>query len=86
MYDEESYPYPAYITLDGFDSTYEYALLDEEAHRIIYLYISYPSMTNLNYAKYLKKNPLSYTQSGLESYTLYHHTFDGGASYIGVED
>ncbi len=86
MYDEESYPYPAYITLDGFDSSYEYALLDEEAHRIIYLYISYPSMTNLNYAKYLKKNLLSYTQSGLDSYTLYHHTFDGGASYIGVQD
>ena len=30
------YPYPAYITIDGFDSTYEYALLDEAGSRIMY--------------------------------------------------
>ncbi len=86
IYDEQIYPYPAYITIDGFDSTYEYALLDEEAERIIYLYISYPNVTNLNYAKYLKKDPLAYTKSGLDSFSLYYHTFDGGQTYIGYQD
>ena len=82
IYDEEIYPYPAYIASDGFDSTYEYALVDQEANRIIYLYISMPVITNLNYAKYLKKDLLAYTKAGMDSYSLYYHTFDGGQSYI----
>ena len=86
LYDETSYRYPAYVTCDGFDSTYEYALIDEESHRIIYLYISYPNVTNLHYAKYLKKNPLAYTKDGLDSYSMYYHTFDGGQSYIGYQE
>ena len=28
LYDEDSYSYPAYITIDGFGNTYEYALID----------------------------------------------------------
>lgn len=86
LYDEESYPYPAYITIDGYDSTYEYALLDKEAGRIIYVYLSYPNVTNPNYARYLKKNLLTYTSSGLDSFSMYYHTFDGGQSYIGYQD
>lgn len=86
LYDEESYPYPAYIACDGFDSTYEYALIDKDSNRIIYLYISYPSVTNLNYAKYLKKNPLEYIHSSLDDFSLYYHTFDGGQSYIFIQD
>jgi len=86
MYDEESYPYPAYITCDGHDSTYEYALIDEEGGRIIYLYISVPNVANPNYMMYLKKNPLAYANSSLEDYTLYYHTFDGGQTWIGYQE
>ena len=83
LYEEEVYPYPAYITIDGYDSTYEYALMDEENSRIIYLYISYPNVANLEYAKYLKKDLLTYAKDdSLESFTLYYHTFDGGQSYL----
>ena len=36
-YDKEMYNYPAYITSDGFDYVYEYALIDEANCRIIYI-------------------------------------------------
>ena len=34
IYDEDSYSYPAYITIDGFGNTYEYALIDQSNNRI----------------------------------------------------
>ena len=41
MYDGNSYPYPAYVTNDGFSSTYEYALIDRDGGRIVYIYAAY---------------------------------------------
>ena len=35
LYDTSSYNYPAYITIDGFGSTYEYALVDSENNKIV---------------------------------------------------
>ena len=86
-YDTESYCLPAYVTVDGFDSTYEYALLDEEEHAIVYLYLSYPTLSELVIRPYLKRDLTLYRRTDvLTSFTMYYHTFDGGASYIKADD
>ena len=75
LYDTEMYNYPAYISIDGYDTVYEYALIDEENKRIIYALLSYPRLTDLvKYQEYLKKDKLSYkTDDGstLEKFSIY---------------
>jgi transcriptional regulator with XRE-family HTH domain len=86
-YDETSYNLPAYITIDGFDSAYEYALLDDNKKRIYCIYLSYPNIVNKKYKKYLKKNKKKYlTNDSVKSYSIYNHTFDGGKSYVEFSD
>ena len=86
-YDTKSYDYPAYITIDGFDSTYEYALINESNLEIIYLYLSYPSTNNKNYNKYLKKDKTEYKHlDNLQLYSMYSHSFDNGKSYAEYSD
>ena len=80
-YDKESYNYPAYITIDGFGHTYEYALINENDLEIIYVYLSYPNIGNLN-NKYLKKNKNEYSKNTLDLYSMYNHSFDNGKSYM----
>ena len=46
-YDTDSYALPAYVTSDGFDSVYEYALVNEEANEISYILLSYPDVVDL---------------------------------------
>ncbi len=85
LYDTESFKYPAYVASDGYDSTYEYALIDEANDSIIYVYISYPESSILKlpkYSNYLKKNLLEYSSlnsgSSLEEFTIYSHSFEEG--------
>ena len=55
LYDEESYNYPAYITIDGFGNTYEYALIDQSNNRVVYIYLAYPDDNVLKeYSEYVK--------------------------------
>ena len=91
LYDTEMYNYPAYISIDGYDTVYEYALIDEENNRIIYALLSYPRLTDLvKYQEYLKKDKLSYkTDDGstLEKFSIYSFSFDDGIwSEYGPED
>ena len=37
-YDTTSFGYPAYVTIAGYDFCYEYALLNEQEHTIVYIY------------------------------------------------
>ncbi len=81
MYDTEMYSYPAYITMDGYDDVYEYALLDDENNRIVYALISYPEFTNLlKYQKYLKKDKTAYIINGssLDRFSIYSFSFKDG--------
>ena len=75
MYDEEMYNYPAYIAMDGYGDAYEYALIDEDNDRIIYVVLSYPDYVKLiNYKDYLKKDPTAYVFTGtstLEKFCIY---------------
>ncbi len=87
-YDEESYALPAYITVDGFDYTYEYALVNEETCEIAYVHLSYPEYVNLrDYEEYLKLDKSEYEiEDVLNHFSIYSATFDGGESWIEYSD
>ena len=88
LYDEESYPYPAYITIDGFGNTYEYALIDEAENRIVYIYLAYPGVYTLTrYSDYVKKDLSAYEEENtLDAFSMYNHSFDGGESWVEFDD
>ena len=86
-YDETSYSYPAYVSIDGFASKYEYALLNEKDFEITYVYIAYPDLKNENYKDLLKKNKDDYSKGDtLKLFSIYSHSFDGGRSYSESSD
>lgn len=86
-YDEKSYNYPAYITIDGFDSTYEYALINNKESEIIYVYLSYPNLKEQIYKEYLKKDKSEYSNVEKASgYSMYNHSFDSGKSFAEFDD
>jgi len=86
-YDDTSYKLPAYITIDGFDHTYEYALINDDKLEIVYIYLSYPTVDNEEYNKYLKKDILEYWKiNTINMYSMYNHSFDDGESFIEYGD
>ena len=86
-YDDIDYVYPAYITIDGFAHTYEYALINKSDLEIIYVYLSYPDKNNLKYKKYLKKDKSEYSKTDtLDLYSIYNHSFDKGKSFTEYGD
>lgn len=86
-YDDKSYQYPAYITIDGFGHTYEYALINNDNLEIVYVYLSYPSKNNSNYKDYLKKEKSIYSAlDTLNMFSMYNHSFDNGNSFMEIGD
>ena len=87
LYDETSYLYPAYVTIDGFGHTYEYALLIAERQEIVYLYLSYPGEAQFSrYGNYIKIDRSVYGQASMSDFSMYNHSFDGGKAYIEFDD
>lgn len=87
IYDENSYDYPSYITINGFSNNYEYALIDKDNLKIMYIYLAYPDVKNEEYNGYLKKNKKDYSNSNnLNSYSMYNHSYDNNNSYIEFDD
>ncbi|MBR1392078.1 MAG: hypothetical protein IJ567_11690 [Lachnospiraceae bacterium] len=87
LYDTEGYHYPAYITIDGFGNTYEYALIDQDNHEIIYIYLAYPNVRDFPYRDYLKKDLSLYEEENtLDAYSMYNHSFDDGESWTEFDD
>ena len=86
MYDDKSYPYPAYITNDGFSGTYEYALIDRDSGRIIYVYGAYVIPRGFKYKDYLKTDRSAYKKDSLKAFTVYNHSFDGGKTWDEFDD
>lgn len=87
-YDTDSYTLPAYVTVDGFDYVYEYALIDDANNTITYVLLSHPQTVGCPaYKDYLKSDASEYKISNvLEQFTIYAHTFDGGNSWIEYSD
>ena len=86
-YDETAYKYPAYITIDGYGYTYEYALINELDLEIIYVYLSHPNKNNSKYKSYLKNDKSEYSKiDTLNMYSMYNHSFDNGNSFMEFND
>lgn len=86
-YNETSYKYPAYITIDGFSGQYEYALLLKENYQIVYMYLDVPGNDQIKkYPDYVKIDTSSYQKSSNNSFSLYNHSFDGGQSWVEFDD
>ena len=88
IYDEDMYRYPAYIAIDGYCHTYEYALIDEANNRVIYVLTSYPDPEHLKeYSDFLKNDPKAYdlgNTSTLDRFCIYSVKmidFDGYVEY-----
>ena len=82
IYDTENYNFPAYVTSDGYSSVYEYALIDNENKRIIYVLLSHPDIANDEsgtiQTEYLKKDVNAYdlkNGSTLERFSIYSFGF-----------
>lgn len=85
IYDTENYNFPAYVTSDGYSSVYEYALIDNENKRIIYVLLSHPDIANDEsgtiQTEYLKKDVNAYdlkNESPLERFSIYSFCFSKG--------
>lgn len=87
QYDTESYALPAYVAVDGFDYVYEYALVDEENCKIVYVLISYPESVDLNdYQEYLKLNTSEYViEDALNQFSIYAREAEDGV-YVEYSD
>lgn len=86
VYSEDEYDYPAYITIDGFTSNFEYALVDQENCRIICIYIAYIDSSDFPHEEYLKSDKSDYEYSdSFERFSMYSHSFDGGETYLEVD-
>lgn len=87
-FDADSYALPAYVTVDGFDYVYEYALIDDANNTITYVLLSYPQTVGWPaYKDYLKSDTSEYNISNvLEKFTIYAHSFDGGNSWYEYSD
>lgn len=88
IYDEDMYNYPAYIAIDGYTHNYEYALIDHDNNRIVYVLLGYPDYDELSeYSDYLKTDPDAYDlENGttLERFCIYSvrsKQFDGYCEY-----
>ena len=88
IYDEDMYNYPAYIAIDGYTHNYEYALMDYDNNRIIYVMLGYPDYEELSeYSDYLKSDQDAYDlENGttLERFCIYSAKavgFDGYCEY-----
>jgi len=87
LYDKYSYYLPAYVTIDGFANTYEYALIDRDNYEITYIYLAYPDKDNIKYKDYLKRDTRIYdSDDTLKYYSMYNHSFDNGFSYSEYSD
>lgn len=87
-YDEKTYALPAYVTVDGFDYIYEYALVDDKDFSVTYILLSYPETLNMSqYTEYLKLDSSEYNiVNALDKFSIYAHSFDGGESWMEYSD
>ena len=81
QYTEEQSPYPVYVAICDYDGIYEYALLDEDNCRIIYVYMQYCDGENVPEEYWLVKNDSraeSVWYKGEDDFNLYYAEDENG--------
>lgn len=85
--DESSYRLPAYVAVDGYDYSYEYALCDDDLCEITYLYLGYVDSELIAViGDDLKIDKSVYADTGdntLERFSIYAYYFGDGAAEYG---
>lgn len=75
-YDGQSFQSPAYVTIEGYDFCYEYALLDGENRSITYVYTMNTVESDIGFDRqylpdYFMEDFDELSVSGLDRYTMY---------------
>ena len=75
-YDKTSFGYPAYVTIAGYDFCYEYALLNEKEHTIVYIYVMNTVSDDLQFndeflPDYYMENFDDLAYQGKDHFTIY---------------
>lgn len=75
-FDETAFMFPAYVTMEGYDFCYEYALLDMDNSAIIYIYSMNTIKDDVYYDKlylpsYFMEGFTDIEVSGLDRFTMY---------------
>ena len=75
-YDTASFGYPAYVTIAGYDFCYEYALLNEKEHTIVYIYAMNTVSDDLQFndeflPNYYMENFDDLAYQGKDNFTIY---------------
>lgn len=75
-YDTASFGYPAYVTIAGYDFCYEYALLNEKEHTIVYIYAMNTVSDDLQFndeflPNYYMENFDDLAYQGKDHFTIY---------------
>lgn len=77
-YDTTSFGYPAYVTIAGYDFCYEYALLNEKEHTIVYIYAMNTVSDDLQFNDEFLPNYYMENFDDLEYQGKDHFTIYGG--------
>ncbi|MBB6713919.1 zf-HC2 domain-containing protein [Clostridium gasigenes] len=71
VYNNNDFKYPAYVAIKDKDCTYEYALVDDENNRVMYVYTRFMYESDIKFDKeYLPKNFMN-NASGLNGDSIY---------------
>lgn len=81
-YDETSFRCPAYVANAGYDFCYEYALVDEAARTITYVYAMNTIEQDIKFSKddlpdYFMEDFTNVSVKGLDRFTMYERYQDG---------
>ena len=81
VFDEKSFLYPAYVAIYGCNLSYEYALTDEENHKIIYVYSRLQDMNGMIPDKYLPLEVIGkdmYENNSWDNINIYFSEYKDG--------
>lgn len=81
IYDEKLFNYPAYVAIYGCNLSYEYALTDEENHKIIYVYSRLQDMNGMIPDKYLPLEVIGkdmYENNSWDNINIYYSEDENG--------
>ncbi len=74
VYDERLFEYPAYITVYCSDLSYEYALINQEENKIVYIYanqINFKDIVSKSYIPVEKQTENLYQGNSMDNINIY---------------
>lgn len=86
VHNETDYPKEAFVAIEGFKCTVEYALVDREEFTVTCVYISYLTQDQCGISKeYLPSSYNEYINSNFQGFSIYSFPFSGGQYFYEYE-